>query len=95
MSGIKCERCGGATRVTRTRPAANYITRRRECATCGWRGTTVERSVNIAAPTAPAICDHLARVSIHTIVENALRLAQLTGTSPAASLISQTKEPKK
>ena len=49
-SGLTCPACAGELRVVITRPGDTYVYRRRECAKCGDRVTTVERIVGTASP---------------------------------------------
>lgn len=40
---MRCRKCAGATHVINSRLSGNTIYRRRECLSCGWRGSTYEQ----------------------------------------------------
>lgn len=42
MSARGCEKCGGDSKVIRTKPEGRRIVRERECKACGTRWETVE-----------------------------------------------------
>ena len=44
-AGLTCPTCSGVLRLLYTRQRSSYITRRRQCTSCGERFTTAERIV--------------------------------------------------
>ncbi len=74
-SRFACPQCGAAElRVLRTTSAAGCILRRRVCATCGKRLTTVERPIH----SAPATGSGLLKLSIGQIRASLDLLADLS-----------------
>ena len=77
-SGIVCV-CGSTDlHVLRTTASTGYIVRRRECAACGQRITTVERPVH----TPPATGSGLLQISIGQIRQSLDLLADLYSGTP-------------
>lgn len=73
-TGIRCD-CGSSDlHVLRTTGAAGYIIRRRQCAACGQRLTTVERPIHVA----PATRSGLLKLSIGQIRASLDLLADLS-----------------
>ena len=78
-SGIGCQ-CGSPDlHVLRTTASAGYIIRRRKCATCGQRLTTVERPIH----DAPATGSGLVQISIGQIRASLDLLADLASGNSA------------
>ena len=77
-SGIGCQ-CGSTMHVLRTTAAAGYIIRRRKCATCGQRLTTVERPIH----DPPATRSGVLHISIGQIRASLDLLADLASGNSA------------
>ena len=78
-TGIVCV-CGSADmHVLRTTASAGYIIRRRKCAACGERTTTVERPIH----DAPATGSGLVQISIGQIRASLDLLADLASGNSA------------
>lgn len=79
-TGIACSQCGSADMcVLRTTASAGYIIRRRKCAACGQRLTTVERPIH----TPPATGSGLVQISIGQIRASLDLLADLASGNSA------------